>query len=40
MSAATINAMFQWIVSFFQKLIAKFQELMGILSPEDETVSE
>lgn len=37
MSAATINAMFQWIVSFFQKLGEKFAELMGILSPEADT---
>ncbi len=35
MSAATINAMFQWIVSFFEKLIAKFNELMGIVSASD-----
>lgn len=39
MSAATINAMFQWIVSFFKKLIAKFNELMGIVS-ESETDAE
>lgn len=37
MSAATINALFQWIVTFFQKIIDKFNELMGIVTPESET---
>ncbi len=35
MSASTINAMFQWIISFFQKLVDKFNELMGIISGTD-----
>lgn len=31
MSAATIDAMFQWIISFFQKIKEKFEELSIIL---------
>ncbi len=35
MSAGQLGSLFQWIVSFFQKLIAKFNELMGIASATD-----
>lgn len=31
MTAATINAMFQWILSFFKKLKEKFEELSMLL---------
>lgn len=31
MTAATINAMFQWILSFLKKLKEKFEELSMIL---------
>ena len=37
MTASTMNALFQWIVTFFQKIVDKFNELMGIVSPEADT---
>lgn len=40
MSAATINALFQWIVSFFQKIIEKFNELTGFFGAEDDSAAE
>lgn len=37
MSAATINAMFQWIVAFFKKVMEHFNKLLGIVSPEEDS---
>lgn len=37
MAATTIDALFQWIVTFLEKLVAKFKELMGIVSAEEDS---
>ncbi len=39
MSAATINALFQWIISFLQKIVEKFNELTGLFGGEDDSAA-
>ncbi len=39
MTAERLSALFQWLVSFVEKLIAKIKELFGIITPDEDSTA-